>query len=192
MSTVTLYAVYKTCKAVIKSSADSGTSGLRRRTRKAGSAEMQPQITCLQNLPVVVFSGFIDGVVGRDGMLFSLLSHGIRMEQEHFLFWGGGVRRDRIEKSTPVLLLISCSYLNCHHFKEYFTSLAPPHELHPHLPYLPPSTCCTGLLSLSRNKSFLPLPAALTSSPCTCLSYKIIQGSEQYFHHSSYRSSLGF
>lgn len=189
---MTLYAVYKTCKAVIKSSADSGTSGLRRRTRKAGSAEMQPQITCLQNLPAVVFSGFIDGVVGRDGMLFSLLSHGIRMEQEHFLF--GGVELDGTGLKNPhpcyslslVLISTVITSRNTSH------PSPPPHELHPHLPYLPPSTCCTGLLSLSRNKSFLPLPAALTSSPCTCLSYKIIQGSEQYFHHSSYRSSLGF
>lgn len=102
-------------------------------------------------------------------------------------FFAGG-RQDRKEKSTPVLLPISCSYLNCHLFKEYFTSLAPPpRELHPHLPYLPPSTCCTGLLSLSRNKSFLPLPAALISSPCTCLSYRIIQGSEQYFCHFRYQ-----
>lgn len=60
-------------------------------------------------------------------------------------------------------------------------------EIHCHLQYLSHSTCCAWLLSLSRNKSFLPLPSALISSPCICLSYKLIQWLEQVY----LRSCLG-
>lgn len=47
--------------------------------------------------------------------------------------------------------------LICHLFKKYTSHPSLPPELHPNFAYLPPSTCCTWLLFLSRNKSLLLL-----------------------------------